>query len=50
MQGVLFNLGFVNISTEEHSFTRINCFLILYTHKLKKQNKPLHERALGEWM
>lgn len=28
MQGVIFNLGFVNLSTEDTEFTHINCFLI----------------------
>lgn len=39
MQGVLFNLGFVNVSTEEHGLTHTNCFLILYIHKFKKKIK-----------
>lgn len=29
MQCVLFNLGFVNISTEEHGLVHTSCFLIL---------------------
>lgn len=47
MQGVLFNLGFVNRSTEEHGLTHINCFLILYIHKFKKKSKHFTDICPG---